>query len=224
MLTILGVVDTIRRGELSGTNEGNKLIRNHTRASVAIWVMLAVSASAECPTGVDEKNGVVLTRSTPFLSSLYKAAGKGLVEFRVTEKGAVSEQVVATYLHALAPYDRVSAKNTITLQYAESVWPLDDLANLKVWRSAVTVYVDGVPTIEGTATKTFLRTEEVGVGNCHYLAWVVEDRLALGDGDGTYFLQYFAPDLGLIVRSIKMGPNGAPVSGVEFDSIASGKS
>ena len=189
----------------------------------AVLALLATGAWAECPSRVDDVRGVVLTRTEPFISSWYRATPTGLSEVRVLERDGNSEKVTATYLHALAPLDRVSAKNTIALRYVEPVEGLNDLESQKVWRSAVTVLIDGSPAMEGSATMTFVRTEEVAVGGCSYPTWVVEDRLSLGDDNGTYFVQYYAPDLGLIVRSVKVGADGTPISAVAFDTIEMGE-
>lgn len=192
-------------------------------SAFTIFGMMAARALAECPTSGDLPQGLVLTRNNPFLSSLFKQTPNGLSEFRIVKKGAAAEDVTATYLHALAPSDRVSAKNTVTVEYDEPVAFLDDMPEQKVWHSAVSVYVDGYLAMEGTAAKTFVGEEEIAVGECRYSTWVVEDRLVIGPDGGTYFLQYYAPKLGLVISSIKMDSDGKPLSGVQFDMITVGQ-
>ena len=191
--------------------------------SAAILAVFASASFADCPKRVDGVNGILLTRTQPFFSSLYKATATGLSESRVMVKGGATEEVSATYLHALAPQDRISAKNTVSLHYTEPVAALDDLPRTKVWQSAVSVFVGAVLAMEGTVTMTLIGTDEVSLGPCHYPVWKVEDRLVLGEDDGTYFLQYYAPELGLVVASIKMGADGKPINGVQCDTIEIGQ-
>jgi hypothetical protein len=162
----------------------------------------------------------MLTRSEPFLSSLFRGGTAGLAESRVVTRGGAAENVSATYLHPLAPADRISAKNTVSVTYAVQVAGLEDLPDSGVWRSAVSVSVEGVEVARGSTTKTYLGTDEAILSDCSYEVWLVEDRLELGSDDGTYFVLHYAAELGVVVASVKMAATGVPVSAVVYDTVS----
>ena len=128
------------------------------RLSIAsLLALLANNACAECPVRVDDTHGIVLTRTQQFLSSLFKVTPEGLSEYRLTDKVGTFEKVSVTYIHALAPQERISNKNTVRVEYAEPVEGLAELDRKKVWSSAATVLIDGVAVMKGTATKSVSR-------------------------------------------------------------------
>lgn len=182
-------------------------------------LLLPPMAHAACPGHVSTTGGIVLTRDEPFLSSLFRATDSGLSEARIIKRGGTAEEVSATYLHALAPQDRISARETITLQYGADLGGLQTLQIGESWTSDVVVAIDGQILATGSVTKTLVGTEEISFGDCRYLAWVVEDRLDLGLGDDDWFLQYYVPDLGLVVRSLKMSGAGEVIDGVVYNAI-----
>lgn len=145
-----------------------------------------------------------------------------MTEERTEILGSGSEHVTETYWNALAPADHVSNGKTVTLQYDAPVSDLLKLDETNAWQSGVRVLVNGVLVNRGTVTKALLKQREISVGKCKYHVWDVEDRLDLGNGNGNYFVQVYAPDLGLILSSIKMGSNGNPINGVQFDKIGMG--
>ncbi len=187
-------------------------------AAVLAALTSVPALAADCPKAIGEGGGILLTRAKPFLSSLYRRSPDGISEARVVRKGGSPEAISATYPHALAPKDRISAANTVTLRYIRPVDTLNDLDRIGTWTSPVSVRVDGAVVAGGTAVKTWLRNEDMQLGGCTYTVWVVDDRLILGQ-DETHFLQYFAPDLGLVLGSLRLGKDGKPVNGVMFDRI-----
>ncbi|MBL4928668.1 hypothetical protein [Fuscibacter oryzae] len=193
-----------------------------TFASVAALSGLAVTAGwAKCPQAMDDEGGIVLTRSAPLLSSHFRKMAGGLSEDRTTQKGSETEEVHWTYRHALAPSEKKSASGGYSFEYDTATNGLDDLPKLKVWQSDVQIISGGQPFASGHVTKTFLGTETVKLGKCRYEAWAVDDRLVLPNDDSTY-RQFYVPQLGIVVASFLLGPDGDVVSGVQYDKIAVG--
>jgi hypothetical protein len=73
--------------------------------------------------------------------------------------------------------------------------------------------------LTGQAEKRLVATETATVGECTTEVWQVEDRLTLGESDGSWLLLSYAPSLGLVVRSVTMSVDGKPLRAVEFDTI-----
>lgn len=57
----------------------------------------------------------------------------------------------------------------------------------------------------------------VRIGDCEIGIWLVENRLDLGDGDGSWMLLSHAP--ALVVGLVIMSAEGKSVQGVGFDRI-----
>jgi hypothetical protein len=187
---------------------------------VVIGVMVCGSAAlADCPGHVATLPGVELARSEPFFANVYRQTPEGLTEARVMTRGGVAEEVSTIYAHPLAAARQVSAKGELVLDYAADPAELDQLDKTGRWSSSVTLKVDGRVVLTGEAEKRLAGVGTVTVGGCTTEVWLIEDRLALGQGDGSYLLLSYAPALGLVVRSVTMSAKGEPLQGVEFDRI-----
>jgi hypothetical protein len=174
---------------------------------------------ANCPVSISNAPGITLTRSEPFFESTFRQNAAGLKEVRRVMRDGKIEVIVARYQHPLAPVNRVSQANTVSLEYAADTAALDDLPQIGKWQSDVVLPIGGASGVNGTAIKTYAGADVVTIGTCSYDVWVVEDRLEIDGRLGPYELQSYAPSLGLIVRTITMSPSGDPLSGVEYDQI-----
>jgi hypothetical protein len=190
----------------------------HWAAGLGIW-LAAGAALADCPPPLTQGEGIVLTREEPFFESLFRATDTGLSEARILSRGGAAEAVSTTYLHPLAPQDRLANGETLTIRYGADVSGLDTLRPGESWRSDVVVARDGMIIASGAVTKTLARTDTVTLDGCPLEVWMVEDRLDLGLGDDSWFLLVYAPSLGVVVGSMKMTGAGATLDGVIYDRI-----
>lgn len=174
---------------------------------------------ADCPRHVSDVAGIELSRAEPFLASVYRQSSEGLTEVRVQERNGAMEGFTTVYAHPLAPEQQVTRNGTLTLAYGDGTSKLDRLDKAGSWVTGVALKVDGETVSAGRAAKRFLGTEMIDVGNCRTEVWLVEDRLNLGLEDETYMVLSYAPELGLVVRSMTMAADGTPLRSVEFDQV-----
>ena len=179
-------------------------------------------AVADCPGRIETVPSLELTREAPFMKSVFRSDARGVREFRITEKDGKREVVNATYLHPLAPADRQSAKNTVSVVYLSDPVVLETLPELGSWTSSVRVLVDGTEIAQGEAIKTFVGRDEVVLGECRYGVWKVEDVLDLGEAGTDLFVQYYAPELGVVVGSVRLDAQKRADKAVLFEQIGVG--
>jgi hypothetical protein len=192
------------------------MIRVSVTVGLLFWTQVAL---ADCPGHISDLKGIELSRTEPFLGNVYRQMPEGLTEARIMERDGAVEAVSTVYLHALAPGQRISDKGTLVLDYSADPSELQRLDETKDWASDVVLKVNGQTVLEGRAEKRLAGTETITIGDCRTKVWLVEDRLELGPGDGSWMLLSYAPDLGLVVRSVTMSADGTPLQGVEFDTI-----
>jgi hypothetical protein len=104
------------------------------RAGLVLGALLGAGAVwADCPGHVSTVKGIELSRTDPFFGNVYRQSAKGLTEARVMGRDGAVEEVSTIYHHALAPGERISAKGSLVLDYAEDTSALDRLDEAKVW-------------------------------------------------------------------------------------------
>ena len=59
----------------------------------------------------------------------------------------------------------------------------------------------------------------VSIGECEYEAWRVENRLEIDGRSPIVFEKFYSPLLGVVIKTIKIAPDGKRLSAVEFDEI-----
>jgi len=191
------------------------------------WIVIAAVATfgapgtalAECPGHVANLPGVKLIRSEPYMANLYRQTTEGLSEVRVMDRDGTLEEVQTSYLHPLASGKRVSANGTLELVYGADPVGLETLDKTKNWRSSVVLLVNGEPVLEGQIENRLAGIETLTIGDCQTEVWLIENRLDIGEGDGSWMLLSYAPALGLVVGAVTMSADGEPLRRVAFDVI-----
>jgi len=192
-----------------------------TIAIVAFLASTAVASAQDvCPTIENLKPGIRLTRAEPYFSMVYSATAKGLAEARVMQRDGVIEKVSTLYSHALLPIERIGDTGTLSLRYSQNPMLLSRLDEEGVWTSDVTLKVDDTEVAQGSFTLEYLRQEDTQIGACTYATWVVKDTLALQGGAPISYIKHFSPELGLVLRVLRLDENGQPLSLVAVDEIS----
>ncbi|MEM7721748.1 MAG: hypothetical protein AAF376_05195 [Pseudomonadota bacterium] len=176
-------------------------------------------ADADCPTRDDLERGVQLTRTDPFFSILLQQTPDGLTESRVMERDGSVTQATSIYAHPLVVSERIGDGRRLALVYQEDVDQLERLREINVWQSPVTLFDGGAELASGTVTVGFLDVDQVTIGACTYDVWVVASETWLDIGNPSYFDYYYAPELGLLVGTVRIDDAGQPLHGVFFDEI-----
>ena len=193
------------------------------KALLAAFCLVAVPlgvAAQSCPTRADLAGGVQLVRDDPFFSVVFTAIPEGLAEARVMERDGRPQAVDTTYAHALAVATRRAGGGTLSVAYGEDPEILDTLPSLRSWSTDVSLTADGAPYASGTYTATITGFGAAEIGACTYDVWRVRDVLDLDTGATILFEKSYAPDLGLVVGSIRLDAAGQPTGSVFFDRIA----
>lgn len=189
--------------------------------AVATLALLCVGAGAlaeeACPTRTDLADGIRLTRTDPFLTSLYHVDDTGLWELRSFSAGETGPR--SFYPHPLAVGMRDGDGPTLAVAYAGDPADLDRLDMLQTWGSDITLLRDGEAIEEGYFEVTLLGIEQISVGGCTYTAWNTRDILVLGGGEPILFEKFYAPDLGLVLRTARIDQDGVGISTVIMDRI-----
>lgn len=191
-------------------------------AALATALVLSASAAfaqATCPTHADLAGGIELVRAEPFYAIVMTQIDGGVSEARIMAQGAGRERISTTFSHALAVTERISASETLTLEYAGDAFEMDDLPKLGTWTSAVTLLSDGVIETTGIFRATFIEAITFPIGACSYETWRVRTDLDLADSDPILQDRFFAPALEIALGTLSLNAQGTPVSGVTFDEI-----
>jgi len=96
---------------------------------------------------------------------------------------------------------------------------LDTLPAIREWSTTVTLVSGGDTINTGTYTVQVIGFGEAEIGDCAYDVWRIHDSLTLDGLAPLRFEKSYAPDLGLVLSSIRLDAQGSPVSGVFFDEI-----
>ena len=188
----------------------------------AIFFLMSAQSVWACPQALDRENGLILTRTDPFFSVLFRSSDQGLTEQRIMDRGAGPEEVSTVYPHPLVVGERVSSTATLSLSYSAPVSQLDRLDETGTWRSDVVLQSGQEVLGRGTATLSFLGNSTIAIGACQYDVWQVEDRFELEGREPIVFDKFYSPKLGLVLNAIRLSPNRDPISTVEFDTIEEG--
>ncbi|MCF2905023.1 hypothetical protein L0666_08490 [Octadecabacter sp. CECT 8868] len=187
-------------------------------ALVAAATPLAAGAET-CPTNADLETGIRLTRFDPFFSVVQTQTPVGLAEARVSQRGAAPESTSSLYEHPLTVTQRIGANGTLALLYTDDTTALNSLPSLREWSTTVSLVSDGETINQGAYSARIIGFGEAQIGACAYDVWRIDESLALDGSAPLRFEKSYAPDLGLVLSSIRLGPDGAPLNGVFFDEI-----
>ncbi len=187
-------------------------------ALLGLWLAGAAFAQTRCPTRDDLGQGVRLTRTDPYLSSVYRRDDSGLWETRLLDAGAAGPR--ALYAHPLAVSRREDAAAALGVIYTDDPADLDHLDRLLAWTSDVTLTRDGIVVAQGVFSVALIGTGEIDIGGCRYAVWNTRDVLVMDDSAPIIFEKYYAPALGLVLRSVRIDLNGDGLSTVVMDQIA----
>ena len=187
-------------------------------ALVAAAPPLAAGAQG-CPTNSDLEDGIRLTRLGPQYFSLAYQQADLLTEYARYAAGE-PEIIAATYTHPLAERSiGPLASDSPQFLYDQDTRAIDDLAQTRSWVSTGTVK-------QGDALERpiELSLELSGLGSamigaCEYVVWRVEKTLKVEGVIQGRLQQSYAPNLGLVIGSIRLGPDGQPQGSVFFDEI-----
>ncbi|HSM41499.1 MAG TPA: hypothetical protein VK862_12170, partial [Afifellaceae bacterium] len=83
----------------------------------------------------------------------------------------------------------------------------------------VEIYSNDRKAADGVVTLSFERTASERIGPCTYRVWIVRETMEASRGPKTGFLKFYAPDLGLVLRTIRLDADGNPISEVRYDRI-----
>lgn len=173
---------------------------------------LPQAASAQsCPTRADadaDGDGVRLTRSAPFMTILLTNRGDTHIEERRTKRGGKTDRVRSTYLHPLAVAQRQDSRSVLTLKYSRNTKRLQELDRNKVWRSRVEVLNGRETFSKGTVTMRLRGTGTHTVGRCTYKVWSVIEAYEMSDRPVSMREKIYAPELGIVLTSYKLGRDG----------------
>lgn len=194
------------------------MIRNILAVALCAAAPLAAGADT-CPTKADLEGGVRLTRVDPFFSIVQTQTSDGLAEARIMQQGAAKDAISSLYDHPLTVIRRIGANGTLELIYADDTAILDQLPSLREWSTAVSLVSEGETINSGQYSVRIIGFGEAEVGACAYDVWRIQDTLALEGSAPLRFEKSFAPALGLVLSSIRLDPQGAPIAGVFFDEI-----
>ena len=172
-----------------------------------------------CPLAIAPDEALRLTRASPLFSALLQQTDRGLSEQRTADRGSGSETVVAIYPHPLIVGERTSAQSVLTINYSAGTSNLDRLDQNRTWESDVTLKSGSHIIGKGSATLTMLDKGLVSIGECEYEAWRVENRLEIDGRSPIVFEKFYSPLLGVVIKTIKIAPDGKRLSAVEFDEI-----
>lgn len=186
----------------------------------ACLVFLAGGATAQgCPTAADLEDGVRLTRIEPFFSIVMTKTPDGLAEARVMQQNGQPEAVSSTYAHPLTVSGRIASNSNLTVTYQNDTAALQALPALREWSTEVELFSQGASIGTGTYSVSLTGFGEARIDECSYAVWRVRDEMVLDGRAPIIFEKSYAPDLGLIVGSIQIGPDGTPTGSVFFDEI-----
>ncbi|NBD29818.1 MAG: hypothetical protein GVY31_07260 [Alphaproteobacteria bacterium] len=185
-----------------------------------ILSLVATGAVAQdCPTAEDLDDGIRLTRVDPYFSVVMTRDEDDLSEARVMTRDGLPEAVSTRYAHALTVTHREGAGGTLSLDYARDTSGLDQLPGPRSWSSAVTLRTGDEVLNTGTYTAQLSGLGKAEIGECSYTVWRVNEVLQLDGMAPMTFEKSYAPDLGLVLGSIQLDPQGAPLGSVFFDEI-----
>ena len=182
-------------------------------------LFFSTAALAECPKSLSEESGLILTRNTPFFSSLYTQTQEGVREQRILVRSGKPENVSTYYPHPLAVGKRIGSNGTLHLKYSRATDSINDLPKTKDWKADVILQSNGKQIGTGSSTLSFKGHGQESIGDCQYRVWVIDSRLNLKGQPPISFMKYYSPELNLVLRSVKMDPSGKALSQVHFDLI-----
>mgnify|MGYP006921610234 CR=1 FL=1 len=189
------------------------------RLALALSLIATGAVAQDCPTAADLENGIRLTRNEPFFSILQTATPEGLTEARIMDRGAGPEAVSSVYAHPLTVVRRISAGGVLELAYADDTAELNSLPGPRQWHTEVTLLSDGQEINRGTYAVRLSGLGDATIGDCSYTVWRINEVMTLDGMAPLAFEKSYAPDLGLVLSSIRLDPEGTPVGGVFFDEI-----
>mgnify|MGYP000293293428 CR=1 FL=1 len=174
--------------------------------------------AAECPNASDLDQGVVLLRNEARLTSIFTRDGGLLSEIRQTP----AQVIYARYQHPLLVSERWAEgrDDYMTAQYDVAAAELDNLRpGRRIVRDVTVTQADGAK-VAGRVTWVVERFDYVTIGNCRYSVLQYHEKLALEGYDMIRTVKFFAPDVGLVLRSIAVDVNWKAVRDLRFDQIS----
>lgn len=205
---------------LTAYNRMNMKARRVPRALVLVAISLcATPALSRCPTGEDRQRGLALTHESPFQSLLYKQTSEGLTEQKLQLRGKKLEAVNAIYVHPLLVSKRINKVGTLRVSYSVGIEDIAELPKRKTWTSSVELFSNERKISNGQETLKFKGMARTEIGNCFYPVWVVHESLTLDGKEPITFEKYFSPQLNLVLRAVRLAPDGKVIADTFFDKI-----
>lgn len=182
----------------------------------AAAVALASPAQADdCPTGADLATGILLARTEAPITALYRIEDGGLV----LHNKARGRSITTTYPHGLASGVRDDGKSVIAFRYSGDLSSLDHIRAKRTIERGVTLEINGTAVDSGSVKWTYQDQGTVEIGNFSYDVWRVRVETLLKQNDIKPMDQYYAPELGISVRTTTLDSAGNVLRGVVFDRI-----
>lgn len=193
----------------------------HTLNKLLLIVALFVSGPlwAQCPTSADLKTGIVLERTAPLFAVTMVQRGPGIQSSRIMELDGKTETVQSYLPHPLVTGSRKGANSSLSLDYQQPTSDLDRLNRSKKWVSRFTLSANGCEIDVGETTVTYKGKAREKIGSCQYNVWVVDAKQVFQENGTGRFRRFYAPGLGVVLRSVKLDQNGQAVSEVRYNKI-----
>jgi hypothetical protein len=193
------------------------------RRATALLAALAFTAPAhatDCPGRADLATGVVLERSAPASRATFRIAGAGIDEHRqALIAGLPGPTVRNRYAHGLAIAGQHRAQGSTTFSYSADLAPLDRLDEIGSFSTGVSVALDGAEISTGNLHLEFRGRGEIVLGECSYAVWQVHRALLLCDAAPSLSDLLYAPALGLVLREVRRGDDGAAIDTIAYTAI-----
>lgn len=175
--------------------------------------------SAKCPQTMQEGQTILLSRQKPFYEARFSLKDGKLTEARkAKELGRLTERA-QTYYHPLVPASLSVRGYKLDLEIDEPVSKIADLPKLKKWVSSLTILSAGNIIGEGSQSLMFRGTETIFIGQCSYDTWRIRASMELPSRKPVFFEHFYAPTLGLILKSIRYAKDGQTLPGTIYTKI-----
>ncbi len=180
----------------------------HLTQPLAVLALLAAPALADCPTGADLAEGIILAQNEPFfMRGDFKATPEGFVETRVIEIGGKLQEAMALYRHGLVMTGEHSAAGHVEITYVDDLRPVFELP--ETGKAAISGIAKG-PLGEAYVELEleFLGHGEAVLGDCTFETWTVKSSLLDREGTGASFRVAYSPELDVILSAGQIGADG----------------
>ncbi|MCV6548675.1 MAG: hypothetical protein OIF56_15580 [Cohaesibacter sp.] len=176
------------------------------------------AASKACPRSFQEGQSLSLSRKRPKFEATFTYQKTAISEQRVENYLGTEQTSTHLYHHGLLEAERQSNGQTLTFSYDDKKG-IETLPTSKKWLSELLISQDSKPITKGILSLSYRGQEPLLVGKCRYQVWKILNMTEIKGRDPVYWMQFFSPDLGLVLRKYRVNRKGRILSGTVFDAI-----